>query len=325
MVGVAGLGSLPGTDMDAAFRLVFDEPGVLPTFPELPARGPWASITGKGTALLVGLNAEYSASQWRLASHPGIDARRAKATLRDDLDRAEEVAAGYSGPLKVTVPGPWTMAASLFLPLGGRVLGDAGARRDLAYSLAEGVAGYLAEVAMRFSDAQLVLQVDEPALQSVLSGSVPTQGGYFRHSRVADEEAATYLSLLASLAERSVLHSCAPELPIGLVTGSGRDGGGFTGVSLDATLGYDVNEVSAAVEKGKELFWGIADPQGEQTVDDYVRLALPGLLSLELGPVLADRLWLTPTCGLASTRPERVRPMFAALAKAAAVVDERLR
>ena len=102
MVRVTGLGSLPGTDMASALRLVFEEPGDLPTLPELPGRGPEASLIGRGAALLVDLPVEYVVGEWRLTDHLGVEGRRARATLRDDLDMAEELAWEYSGPLKVT-------------------------------------------------------------------------------------------------------------------------------------------------------------------------------------------------------------------------------
>ena len=47
---------------------------------------------------------------------------------------------GYDGALKVQLAGPWTLAASLDLPRGGRGARDAGAVRDLVASLAETVA-----------------------------------------------------------------------------------------------------------------------------------------------------------------------------------------
>lgn len=325
MVRVTGLGSLPGTDMASALRLVFEEPGDLPTLPELPGRGPEASLIGRGAALLVDLPVEYVVGEWRLTDHLGVEGRRARATLRDDLDMAEELAWEYSGPLKVTVAGPWTLAANLMRPLGGRVLGDISARTDLAQSLAEGVSQFLAGVARRFSHATLVLQVDEPSLPSVLEGRVPTEGGFFRHRAVTEQEVAVNLRLLSSLAERSVLHSCAPAPPIGLVASDPPDGARFTGISLDATLGFDPDAVSAVVEGGRDLFWGIASPNREPSVDRYVRDALSGLRPLELGGALADRLWLTPTCGLAGAPKRIVRPLFAALERAGSLVDEQLR
>nr|NLI50657.1 methionine synthase [Propionibacterium sp.] len=50
MTGATGLGSLPGTDAAAAARLALEHagPGWLPWLPELPARGPWAGLVGRG-------------------------------------------------------------------------------------------------------------------------------------------------------------------------------------------------------------------------------------------------------------------------------------
>ena len=40
----------------------------------------------RALGLLDGLGAELSAGEWRLAAVPGVDQRRARAALRDDLD-----------------------------------------------------------------------------------------------------------------------------------------------------------------------------------------------------------------------------------------------
>src|SRR4051794_23358980 len=95
-----GIGSLPGTDVGAAHRLVFDELPDLPFLPELPARGVGADLTGPGPPLLVDLYAEVQPSGWRLADRPGRDARRAAAFLRQDLDSLEEHAQDFTGALK---------------------------------------------------------------------------------------------------------------------------------------------------------------------------------------------------------------------------------
>ena len=83
MVGVTGVGSLPGTDYPAAVRLVFDTLGSvdngLPHLPELPARGPWAGLIGRACGLLVDLPVSFDAGVWRLSDATGIDGRRARA------------------------------------------------------------------------------------------------------------------------------------------------------------------------------------------------------------------------------------------------------
>lgn len=327
MTRVTALGSLPGADVGGGVRLALEATPDLPWLPEFPARGPWAAIPGRGTALLEGLGAELVAREWRLASASGVDQRRARATLRDDLDVLEENAAGLTGRFKVAVPGPWTMAASMFRPLGGRVLGDRGARADLAGSLAEGVRGFVADVRRRLPGVEVVLQVDEPSLPAVLAGAVPTEGGYFRHRAVGEQEAAERLAGFAGLASGTVVHVCAPHVPVGLLTRAGSSGAGFGGVGLDARLLSPVgaDAVAAAVEAGRELYLGVLDAREEPSADLAARRALDLLRPLELGDALADRLWLTPTCGLAGAGVAVVPRLLQALRRAAAHVDEALR
>src|SRR5258705_6984960 len=133
-----GIGSLPGTDIVEAVKLVLGELPALPHLPELPDRGPGADMVGRGAGFLVGLPVELYTGAWRVASHPGQDLRRTHDLLARDLDTLTEAAAGYSGPLKVQSPGPWTLAASLDLPSGGRLFPHPRAARDLADSLTQG-------------------------------------------------------------------------------------------------------------------------------------------------------------------------------------------
>ncbi|MGC4155155.1 MAG: hypothetical protein QM628_19220, partial [Propionicimonas sp.] len=101
-VRVTGLGSLPGTDYGAAVRMTFDKLPDLPYLPELPARGPWAGMIGRGLGILAGLGTELVAGEWVLGT-PGVDQRRARQTWRDDLEVLEEHAQGYTGALKLQV------------------------------------------------------------------------------------------------------------------------------------------------------------------------------------------------------------------------------
>src|SRR6266545_2114180 len=147
-----GIGSLPGTDVVEALRIVFGEVP-LPYLPELPARGPGADLVGRTAGLLVDLPVDLYAGRWRAAARPGRDLRRTADLWERDLDALTEQAEGYAGPLKVQAAGPWTLAAALQLPVGGALLHDAGAIRDLTASLAEGLAGHVAEVRRRVPGA----------------------------------------------------------------------------------------------------------------------------------------------------------------------------
>ena len=317
----SAIGSLPGTDLGAGVRLALEAVSV-PWLPEFPARGPWAGMVGRALGLLDGLGAELSAGEWRLAAVPGVDQRRARAALRDDLDVLEENAQGLTGPLKVAVTGPWTLAASVFRPLGGRVLADRGARRDVAQSSAAGVRDLVADVERRLPGVEVLVQVDEPALPAVLAGAVPTEGGYFRHRAVDRPEAVELLRELGG----HVLHCCAPGLDVGLVLGP--HGAGFTGVALDQDLlsraAWDA--LAPLVEDGKELWLGAAPTASgvPLSADALTRRVLGALRPLELGPVVLDRVVLTPACGLAGWTPAAVSAVLRALRTTAERMDEEL-
>ena len=317
----SALGSLPGTDLGAGVRLALEATSI-PWLPEFPARGPWAGMVGRALGLLEGLGAELSAGEWKLADGPGIDQRRARAALRDDLDMLEENAQGLTGPLKVSVAGPWTLASATFRPLGGRVLGDRGARRDVAQSLGAGVRGLVADIERRLPGARVLLQVDEPALPSVLAGAVPTEGGYFRHRSVDRPEAVDLLREVGG----DVLHCCAPGLDVELAIG--RHGAGFTGVSLDQDLitRADWDALGPLLEEGQELWLGAVPTASGPAMgaDALTRRVLVALRALELGPTLVDRVVLTPACGLAGWSAPEVSAVLRALATTAERVSEEL-
>ena len=183
-----GVGSLPFDDRDEAARIVVGE---LPDFPhlaELPGRGAGADMIGRAAALLVELHVDLQPSGWRVVDRAGADERRSRAMLRADVDALELAAYGYEGPLKVQVAGPLTLAAGLERSRGDRMLADHGARRELAASLAEGVREHVAEIARRVPGAQVVLQIDEPSLPTVLAGGVPTISGWGRLRSVEDRK-----------------------------------------------------------------------------------------------------------------------------------------
>ena len=66
-------------------------------------------------------------------------------------------------------------------------LADPGALADLTTSLAEGVRGHVDEVRKRVPGAQVVLQLDEPALPAVAGGDVPTASGLYRRPPVEED------------------------------------------------------------------------------------------------------------------------------------------
>lgn len=320
----SAVGSLPGTDLGAGVRLALEATSI-PWLPEFPVRGPWAGMIGRALGLCEGLGAGLDAGTWKLAAVPGIDQRRARAALRDDLDVLEENAHGLTGPLKVAVAGPWTLASATLLPLGGRVLGDRVARRDLAQALTSGVRDLVAEIERRLPGTSVVLQIDEPSLPAVLAGAVPTEGGYFRHRSVDRSEAVALLAPLGG----EVLHCCAAGLDVELVLG--EHGPGFDGVSLDQSLitPADWDTLGAAMERGRDLWLGCAPTASPAdttalSADALTRRVLGALRPLELGPVLSERVVLTPACGLAAWRPAAASALLRTLNVVAERLDDEL-
>ncbi|MGH1565081.1 methionine synthase [Mumia sp. DW29H23] len=299
-----GVGSMPGEDFRGVVRFVVETLD-LPFLPELPARGDGAGMVGRAVGLLDGLGADLQPAGWRLTDRPGLDQRRARSLLSHDLDVLEEETQGYEGGLKVQVAGPWTLAATMERPRGDRVLADHGARRELAQSLASGIAAHVDEVRRRVPGAAVVLQVDEPGLRAVLDGQVPTASGIGRHRRVHDPEADASLREVASAVRgagaRPVVHTCAPRVPVTLLSGAG-----FEALSFDLSLvtADEYDAYAAVLEAGADLWPGVTgrDPSGLRRSSDRFFAAL-GFSEDATVP----RTVLSPSCGLAGSTPDDAR------------------
>lgn len=309
-LAASGVGSFPGEDaaaFDEALRIVLGELPDLPHLPELPGRGAPADMTGRALAVVAELGADLQPAGWRLTgSAPGLDQRRARSLLAQDLDALEEQTQRYDGRLKVQIAGPWTLAATVERPKGDRVLADHGARRELAQALAEGVRDHVADVRRRVPGATLVVQVDEPALPTVLAGKVPTASGFHRHRSVDDPEASPALEWVMSAVRESgatpMVHCCAPDVPISLLTGAGAQG-----VSVDLSVlgpgSYD--GLAEVLETDRTLMLGVvpsADPStwpDERSLTERVQRLLDMLGLDPADPEGAGELVVTPSCGLA--------------------------
>lgn len=322
-----GVGSWPGSHPVDAQRLTFGElpEPCIPYLPELPARGVGADMIGRGAALLVDLPVDLQPSGWRLVSHPGRDLHRARSWLRQDLDALAEVADGYEGLLKLQVTGPWTLAASLWLPRLERAVVDPGACRDLAASLAEGVVQHLAEVRRLVPGAELVLQVDEPSLPAVLTGELPTASGFGRLRAVdvpvvVDGVSEVLRAAAGAGAAATVLHCCASAPPVATLASTGAGALLLDVATLDAA-GWE--SAAVAVEAGTALWAGVVPTTGPVPRPRQVAEAVFGpwrRLGLEVGR-LPDVV-LAPACGLAGNSPARARAALNAVRNGAAELAE---
>jgi methionine synthase II (cobalamin-independent) len=307
MTIATGIGSHPGDDNAAyaeAVRVVLGElpgPEGLPYVPEVPGRGPDATMTGRAVALATDLAFDLQPAGWRLTDAEGMDQRRARSRLAQDLDQVEEQTQGYTGGFKTQVSGPWTLAATVERPRGDRALADRGARRDLAQALAEGVRRHLADLRRRLPGVdRWVVQVDEPTLPAVIAGSVPTASGFHRHRAVEPPEASATLGwVLDAIREAGAepwVHSCAAGAPLELLRGAGAVG---LAVDLDLVDAAGHDQLAVALEAGEHVVLGVVPTQGEADEAAVVQRVERWLDLVGLEP--RDGLVISPACGLAGT------------------------
>ena len=297
-----GIGSMPGADVAEAQRIVLGELPELPHLVELPDRGPGADLLGRSAGFLVDLPVQLYAGRWQVAPRPGRDLRRTADLLERDLDQLTEQADRYAGPVKVQSAGPWTLATGIDLPIGGRLLRDPGAVRDLTDSLAEGLRRHVAEIRRRVPRADVLLQLDEPSLPAVIAGRIPTESGLSAYPAVDGPAAAAVLRTVVQAAGVPVVvHSCASDVPVPVI----RDAGAAA-LSLDLSLlGTDLDPLGEAVDSGMGLFAGAVPtrppaaggkPSGKEVAERvrtlWQRLGFPITR-------LPAQVVVTPACGLA--------------------------
>jgi hypothetical protein len=307
-----GIGSLPGSDLGEAARMVLDELPV-PYFPELPGRGWDADLAGRGAALLADLHVDVQPTGWRITPRPSKAGRRAKDLLARDLDALEDAIAESPPPvLKVQATGVWTLSSVLELHRGSKLLSDHGAVIDLAASLAEGLALHVQEVQRRFAGTTVVLQLDEPSLPAVLNARIPTASGFGTLRAPDPQVVRERLRTVLAATEHTVIHCCAPHPPIELMAEAGA-------ISIDATMvdASDHDALGVALENGTGLLLGVIPTSGP----------LPSLKAvLETVGRLQDRVGmtdvtLTPACGLAGSTWDQARAAQARCVEAASALE----
>ena len=305
-------------DPDEAVRIVVGELPDLPHLPELPERGADRVDDRPGAGRR--RRARRRPPARGLAAdgrRPGLDQRRARSLLGQDLDMLEESLQGFTGHLKVQVAGPWTLAATVERPRGDKVLADHGTRRELAQALAEGVRDHLADVRRRVPGAgPLLLQVDEPALGGRAARGGTTASGFGRHRAVDRPELSEHLEWLFAAATESGaepwVHSCAaghaprPAARRGCPWAVGRP-------SVLVSADHDV--LGEALEAGEA--WRSASyprstpPRSRRPSSSPTRCSAGSTGSASTRTCVGQRLLVTPACGLAGASPAWARRALA--------------
>ena len=308
-----GIGSWPNAAPRQAAEVVVGELHTLPHLVELPGRGLGADLIGRAGALLVDISIDTVPRGYRIASGRSTVTRRAISLLDEDIDALEEAweKAGLRGTdrtVKVQAPGPITLAAELELPNGHRALTDSGAVRDLAASLAEGLAVHRAEVSRRL-EVPVVVQFDEPMLPAALAGRLTGVTGLSAVHPV-DEVVAIQLfdECVSRVGGEVMLHSCAVGLPWKMLQRSS-----LHAISVDAATltAEDLDGIGEFVESGRTVVLGVVPgtaPTARPSVEQVAQAAVS--LTDRLGfprSVLRERIGITPACGLAGATPDWAR------------------
>ncbi len=323
-----GIGSWPGTAARPAADVVVGELHTMSHLVELPARGVGADLIGRAAALLVGIGMDTVPRGYRVASGRSSVVRRAASLLDEDVDALEEAweRAGLRGgarTVKVQGPGPITLAAHLELANGHRAITDAGAIRDLAGSLAEGLAAHRAEVARRL-DVSVVVQLDEPSLPAALAGRLSGVSS-FSPVHPVDESTAQGLldDCIATIGGDVVVHCCAPDLPWKTLERTA-----LAAVSVDvATLtAADLDGIGEFVESGRGVMLGVVPATAPDRVSSPEEVAKSAAsITDRLGfprALLRDRIGLTPACGLAGATESWARTAIELVQKVADGIAE---
>lgn len=311
-----GVGSMPGTDPAEASAVVTGETPDLPALPELPGRGVGADMIGRTAGMLVDIATEVVPTGWRVTARAGRDHRRATDLLAFDVDAFDEACdRSRPGWVKVQAAGPWTLAASVELASGHRVLTDHGATAEFASSLTEGLRAHVEEIAAR-TGARVLVQLDEPTLPAVLAGSLPTASGYGTVRSVREPDAAERLrEVITGLGVPVVVHCCADRPPIRLLASTGA-----AAVGIDATrpafsggtaIPAALDAIGETWDAGVPMMLGMLPSVlsgREPEIGDLARAGFELADRLGFGRERLARLAVpAPACGLAGATPEWAR------------------
>ena len=204
LIRASGSGPFPGDSLPEAMARIEGELGAphLPYLPELSALGWKGTLQARTLAMCEGLAFDGASFGWRMVHGTARGAREsmmAQDRLLSDINlladrvgarRSRQIvtvpfstdsAAETPAPVyKIQVLGPLSLSARVYLPGGERAVSDTGASRDLLESFLEGLARWVTLLREALQDpyAPLAVQFDEPEMQRIMSGTIPTVSGF---------------------------------------------------------------------------------------------------------------------------------------------------
>jgi hypothetical protein len=207
---------------------------------------------------------------------------------------------------------------------------DHGACRDIAEALAEATAVHVREIQRRLPGVDVVLQLDEPSLPSVLAGGVTTASGLATYRAVDPARAQSHLAwVIDAAAGQGALpgvHCCHPRAPIDLLRRAG-----VRMLSVDPQVLDEAQEepLGSALESGVLILLGYAPSLPVPVPDAQAlgeRMAAVALTQYSRWGIPAEsanaHVALAPTCGLAGADPAWARLVYAALGVAGRLVRD---
>lgn len=319
----SGSGVLPGTDIDEATRTIAGELTALPFQPDLPDRGVGADPLGRCIGLLVDLHAEVVPSGWRVTARPGRDVMRANDFRERDLDAVELQLVGAPA-LKIQLLGPWSLVAQLETRTGHRAVTDAGAVQDLVESYGEGLRRHLAELSKRLPGTSLLVQVEEPELERVLAGALPTASGFGTVRAVSADRTRQLLESFAATVTRA--HPNTSLALTGVRPGTWwstlqRSGYSWFAAALDdleRTSSLDV--IGEAIGEGAGLLMTVRDSDAPDLVERTCRRLLAGWRALGFPEERLART-VVPVAGTPTALPAVAAGLRSAAQVGAALLD----
>lgn len=288
-----GVGSLPHRDADEAVAWVLEALPELPAAPSTPQLDPREGMIGQGAWGIPGVTVDVDGGLVVSPEALEPDAPLTSvgiegppfATLRAFVAAVE----GRTGPIKVQLTGPATLAAALI---------DAGAPPSLALPIATNAvrtraSDLLDAVALSAPAAPVLAVIDEP---SMVGGPPPSVGPL---EAVID----AISTALAVLEPRAItgIHCCGSADWKALL----QAGPQLLSAPVDADFGPGSAALAAFLERGGWIAWGAVPtdgPIGDSAAHCWRELSARwcGLVRAGCDPVRIRRQALvTPACGLA--------------------------